>query len=159
MTQAETTRGRGRPKTFDEDELLARIHSIEDLHKVRAALEANGEGLTAKNTVAWLAARRAGDPTGGVSLMSASRYRAALARLDEIPLPPVPKRRRIATRKQSGNAHLALVASAAAGGAMVLASLTGPEILNLALSFASRAIADNAPVEITGHVAPLPVAA
>ena len=85
MTQAET-RGPGRPKAYDEDELLGRVKSIDDLVRVRDALEANGEGGTARGTFSWLVAKWAGDPTGGAHYDSATRYRAALARLPHDPL-------------------------------------------------------------------------
>lgn len=145
MTQAETSRGPGKPRSFDEDELLARVRSIDDLVRIREALEANGEGLLARNTFGWLAAKWAGDPTGGgVSRMTETRYRTALARLGRDPLRPTGVRRR--SRPQRGSAELVLVGAVAGAGALALAA-GGSQGASFALLQFARAIADNAPVE------------
>lgn len=143
MTQAETNRGRGKPRAFDEDELLARVSSLDDLVRVRDALEANGEGLMARNAFAWLIAKWNGDPTG-FTRRSESVYRAALARLPEIPLPPAPKRAR-AGRGQRGSAELVLVSAGAVAGAVALSALAGPQAANFVVALACRFAADNAP--------------
>jgi len=126
MTQAQT-RGRGRPKAFDEHELLERVRSIDDLVRVRDALEANGEGGTARGVFGWLVALWAGDSSGGVHAGSAARYRAALARLDRDPL-NAPKGRK-SVRAQRGAAGLRLVMAGAGAGALALAALSSPQAL------------------------------
>jgi hypothetical protein len=133
MTQAQT-RGRGKPRAFDEDQLLDRVRSIEDLIRVRDALEANGEGRTAVNAFGWLAAKWAGDPSGGVDRRSATVYRAALARLPSDPIGNPRRRRngRIVPPGQHGGANLRLVGTAAGAGALALAGISPAHALELA---------------------------
>jgi hypothetical protein len=133
MTQAET-RGRGRPKLYDENELLARVHSIDDLIRVRDALEANGEGITSRNAFGWLAAKWAGDETGGgVTRQSEFRYRAALARLgpkDPLRGPKSKRNGRIVRPGEPGSVHPILVAAGAGVGSAALAALSAPEAVH-----------------------------
>jgi hypothetical protein len=123
-----TTRGRGRPKSVDEQELVERIRTSDDLLRIRDALIANDEPPgQSSGCIFWLDAVRAGDPTGGCHRVSAFRYRTMLARLPEIPLPPASRRRRRADTRGFASTRLLSVASGA--GLLALAAQPGPVAL------------------------------
>ncbi len=120
-----TDRGRGRPRVFDEDELVARLEGFDDLALVKAALvEHSSHPTWARGCVSWLWAKRMGDPTGGVSRRSAYEYRAMLAELPFDPLRPPGGRRRVLRElaREHGSAALALVGAVAGAGVAVIAA-------------------------------------
>lgn len=123
MTQAETHRSVGKPRAYDEDQLLERVSSVDELVRVRDALEANGEGLTARNAFSWLTAKWVGAPSG-VSRQSEAVYRAALARLPHDPLTPTPRRRRSVARNTGRSARIALVGAPSGIGALVCTEIS-----------------------------------
>lgn len=134
MTAHEVDRG-GRPRLFDEDELVARIHDFDDLLLIQAALEEHSSRPTwAQGCVDWLWRKRAGDPTGGKSQPSETNYRRLLAELPFDPLKP-PGGRRRALRLAAGRTSLqfalasglASTACVALGAAALLAAPIMPE--------------------------------
>jgi len=148
-------RGRGRPKGFDELEAVDRIRTREDLFVIRDALVANGEPAgQSSGCIVALDRIRSGDPTGGVSRMQLSRYRAMLARLPEFPLPaPSRRRRRTAAR---GFASPRLLAGGSGAGIMALAAQT-PSVALRAIGLAGPPIIldrvqSDSPAEIPGRV-------
>ena len=125
-----TTRGRGRPKLFDELELVDRIQNRDDLFRIQEALVANGEPAgQSRGLIFWLDSLRAGDPTGGYGPTSAKRYRAMLARLPEIPLPPANRRTRRAAAR--GAVSTRLLAAVGSAGILAFAAQPGPVALRL----------------------------
>lgn len=123
MSAHEVDRG-GRPRQFDEDQLIDRIEGFDDLVLIEAALLENGvTPRAAQGCVDWLWRKRAGDRTGGRNRVSASRYRRMLADLLIDPLKPPGGRRRTLREaaRQRGSADLILVAGLAAAGAVALA--------------------------------------
>lgn len=141
MTQAET-RGRGKPRAYDEDELLARVSSVDDVVRIREALVANGEGpFFARQLCNWLLMKFNGDETGGgVSRPAVGRYRVALARLPKDPLKGSGRRR--SARNTRGSVQIGLVRTGSAVGALAMAAAAHPEALN----FAVRAISHVPPI-------------
>jgi len=150
------TRGRGRPKLVDELELVEQIGSREDLFRIQEALVANGEPAgQSRSLIFWLDAVRAGDPTGGYGERQRRYFRAMLARLPEIPLPPANRRRRRTAARGSAAVSL-LAGSAGAGALLVFAAQPGPVALRLVAALGApimpEASGDDVAAEIPGLV-------
>jgi hypothetical protein len=132
VTTNEIDRG-GRPRQFDEDELITRIRDFDDLVLIEAALvEHTSHPTWAKGCVGWLLRKRAGQTDTPGS--SAARYRRMLAELPFDPLKP-PGGRRRALRElasQRGSADLVLVAGFAAAGMLAMAVFSPSEAVRLA---------------------------
>jgi hypothetical protein len=142
VTANEIDRG-GRPRQFDEDELIARIDGFDDLVLIQAALvEHSSHPTWAQGCVDWLWRKRAGDPTGGKSRPSVTNYRRMLAELPHDPLRPPGGRRRAlrGLAHERGHAELRLLAGGALAGAVALAVLSPSEAARAILVLA----ADNA---------------
>jgi hypothetical protein len=143
VTTNEIDRG-GRPRLFDEDELVARINGFDDLVLIEAALvEYSSHPGWAKGCTDWLWRKRAGDSTGGKhQYSSAARYRRMLAELPFDPLKPPGGRRRAlrALAPERGHVELRLLAGGALAGAVAFAVFSPSEAARAILVLA----ADNA---------------